>query len=273
MSSGNHLQSNIDRFSGYENDYDQHRPKAPSVVVDILTNYIGHKPSLIVDVGCGTGLSTFAWDGHAERVMGFEPNDDMRGKALKHLVELQDAKHFSFEKGYSDQLALESGIVDIVTCSQSFHWMEPVSTLHEFARVLRKGGIFAAYDCDWPPTVYWEIEEAYMQLIEKSDQIIARHVEEKDRAIKRDKEQHLKQIRESGLFRFSKEIVFHNMEACDAQRYVGLALSQGGVQSVFKLRSNELDERIKDFRSSVEQYFAGRTLNMMFSYRMRLGVK
>ncbi|WP_028612812.1 class I SAM-dependent methyltransferase [Paenibacillus harenae] len=273
MSSGSHLQSNIDRFSGFENDYDRHRPKAPETVVEILSNYLGRKPGVVADVGCGTGLSSFVWKERAERVIGFEPNDDMRGKALEHLSGLTNAEHISFQKGYSDQLALESSSVDIVTCSQSFHWMEPVSTLREFARVLREGGIFAAYDCDWPPTLHWQVEAAYKRLIDKSEAIIAIHVPEKYRASKRDKEQHLTQIRNSGLFRFSKEIVFDNKEQCDAKRYFGLAVSQGGIQSVFKLGSTGLDQEIKAYQSIVENYFAGRTLDVMFSYRMRLGVK
>ncbi|WP_169087514.1 class I SAM-dependent methyltransferase [Paenibacillus sp. PL91] len=273
MTSGSHLQNNVDRFSGFENDYDQHRPKAPAAVVDILTSYLGRKPALVADVGCGTGLSSFVWNKHAERIIGFEPNDDMRGKALSRLSELTDAEHISFVKGYSDKLALEAETVDIVTCSQSFHWMEPVSTLREFARVLKPEGVFAAYDCDWPPTLHWSVEAEYKRLIDRSEAVIASNIAEKDRASKRDKEQHVTQIRESGLFRFSKEIVFHNMERCDAQRYVGLALSQGGVQAVFKLGSTELVKPIEAFRSSVDDYFAGRELEVMFSYRMRLGVK
>jgi ubiquinone/menaquinone biosynthesis C-methylase UbiE len=273
MTSGSHLQNNVDRFSGFENDYDQYRPKAPTAVVDILTGYLGRTPSVVADVGCGTGLSTFVWNKHAQRIIGIEPNDDMRSKALARLSELTDAGHISFVKGYSDKLALDAESVDVVTCSQSFHWMEPVSTLREFARVLQPEGLFAAYDCDWPPTLHWNVEMEYKQLIDRSEAIIAKYIAEKNRASKRDKEQHLTRIRESGLFRFSKEIVFHNMETCDAERYIGLALSQGGVQAVFKLGSSELDKPLQSFRSSVEHYFAGRTLNVMFSYRMRLGVK
>lgn len=55
----------------------------------------------------------------------------------------------------SDDLGLPDDSVDIITCSQSFHWMEPQSTLREFARVPRPGGIFVAYDCDWPPVLDW----------------------------------------------------------------------------------------------------------------------
>jgi SAM-dependent methyltransferase len=38
----------------------------------------------------------------------------------------------------------------LVTCSQSLHWMEPEPTFAEVARILRRGGVFAAYDYDWP---------------------------------------------------------------------------------------------------------------------------
>ncbi|MGO4179911.1 class I SAM-dependent methyltransferase [Paenibacillus sp. MCAF9] len=273
MTLENRSQNNVDRFSGFQNDYDQHRPKAPAAVVNILTSYLGRVPSVVADVGCGTGLSSFIWLGHAERIVGFEPNDDMRSKALAHLSKLPEDQSISFIKGYSDQLNLDAGSVDVVTCSQSFHWMEPVSTLSEFARVLKPEGVFAAYDCDWPPTLHWAVELEYKQLMDRSEEIIAAHIPEKDQASKRDKEQHLTQIHNSGLFRFSKEIVFHNMERCDAERYMGLAISQGGIQAVFKLGSKALEEQLQSYRSSVERYFAGRTLDVMFSYRMRIGVK
>ncbi|CAM4516350.1 ubiquinone/menaquinone biosynthesis C-methylase UbiE [Paenibacillus endophyticus] len=273
MTSGSHSQNNVDRFSGFENDYDQHRPKAPQAVIDILTGYLGRTPSLVADVGCGTGLSSYVWLGHADRIIGFEPNDDMRGKAISRLPEQGGEASISFVKGYSDKLSLDAESVDVLTCSQSFHWMEPVSTLREFARVLKPEGIFAAYDCDWPPTLHWAVEAEYKKLIDRSEEIINKHVPEKDRASKRDKEKHLTHIHNSGLFRFSKEIVFHNLETCDAKRYVGLVVSQGGIQTVFKLGSTELEEQLRQFQSSVEHYFAGRSLDVRFSYRMRLGVK
>ena len=267
------LQSNVDRFTGFENEYDRYRPEAPPRVIDIITGYLGRKPAVVADIGCGTGLSTFIWKDFAERVIGVEPNDDMRRKALEKRASHSDAEHLSFVPGYSNRLPLESGTVDVVTCSQSFHWMEPVSTLREVARTLKDGGVFAAYDCDWPPTLHWSVEKAYNELVEKADRIIAQLVKENDRAKKWNKEEHLKNLRDSGLFRFVKEIVFHNVETCDAERYVGLAISQGGVQTVFKLGSTALNADIEAFRANAEAFFGGRTLEVMFSYRMRLGVK
>ncbi|GAA4845078.1 hypothetical protein GCM10023310_23700 [Paenibacillus vulneris] len=267
------LKSNVDRFSGYEDTYDRNRPEAPLKVIEIVTAYLGRKPSVVADIGCGTGLSSFIWKDHAERVIGVEPNDDMRGKALQKASSLNGASHISFVKGYSNELGMESDSVDIVTCSQSFHWMEPVSTLNEIARVLVTGGVFAAYDCDWPPTLTWTIEEKYNNLIQKADDTIARLVQQSEQAHRWSKDKHLQSIRESGRFRFSKEFVFHNMETCDAERYIGLTLSQGGLQTVFKLGATDLDADIAAFRVEVEEYFKGRTLDVMFSYRMRLGVK
>jgi ubiquinone/menaquinone biosynthesis C-methylase UbiE len=160
MSVGNNRQSNVDRFLGFSDLYDRNRPEAPGKVTELLTLYLGRTPDLVVDVGCGTGLSTFVWRHDAGRIIGVEPNPDMRSKAEEKLQRLQAAEagtapaegagHLSFRQGYCNQLELLDGSADIITCSQSFHWMEPVSTLREFGRVLKEGGVFAAYDCDWP---------------------------------------------------------------------------------------------------------------------------
>ena len=264
---------NVERFSGFENDYDKFRPEGPQIVVEILTKYLGGRPSVVGDLGCGTGLSSFIWKDHADRIIGVEPNNDMIKKAKDKLCHLSDASHISFVQGYSNQLDMDSGTVDVITCSQSFHWMEPVSTLNEVSRVLRKDGIFAVYDCDWPPTVNWNIEDQYIRLMDKVDAIIAQLTNENNMTKKWSKEEHLKNMIESKAFRFTKEIVFHNKETCNAERYVGLALSQGGLQSVHKLGSTELNNDIGIFKSNVQSYFRGKTLDVIFSYRMRLGVK
>lgn len=267
------LRGNVDRFLGYEDVYDRFRPQAPLHLVRVLTDYRGQRPSLVVDIGCGTGLSSFIWKKHADRIVGVEPNPDMIRKARAKLASAEDAGHLSFVEGYSNQLDLPDGSVDIVTCSQSFHWMEPVSTLREISRVLVPGGVFAAYDCDWPPTIHWTIEELYVRLSAKADDILERLADKHDRAVKRDKERHLQQLRDSGAFRYTKEIVLHNVEKSDADRFVGLALSQGGLQTVLKLGSTELDDELAAFRAAVEHYFDGRTLDLTFGYRMRVGVK
>ncbi|MEK4510713.1 class I SAM-dependent methyltransferase [Paenibacillus sp. FSL K6-2524] len=273
MTESNHLSNNVTRFTGYANLYDKYRPEAPLQVVNLLTQYVGHKPTLVLDLGCGTGLSTIIWKEHADQVVGIEPNEDMRNKALEKLQLLGGTPSITFVAGYSDQTPAKSASADIVTCSQSFHWMEPESTLKEINRILKKNGVFAVYDCDWPPTLHWTLEAEYLNLIQKADAVIQQNVDTFDLVHKWNKDGHLDNFRASGIFRFTKEIVFHNIEICSAERYVGLALSQGSVQNVLKLNLRDLDEDIEAFGQNVERYFDSRDLDIMFNYRMRLGVK
>ncbi|MFC5448896.1 class I SAM-dependent methyltransferase [Paenibacillus aestuarii] len=267
------LQSNVDRFLGFGELYDQHRPEAPKQVIEIINTYLGTKPSRVIDIGCGTGLSTFIWADAAEQIIGIEPNPDMRAEAQKKWQQLGAPASISFLAGYSNQLPLEADSADAITCSQSFHWMEPMSTLQEIARVLRSGGVFAAYDCDWPPVLGWRLETAYNQLIDHGDAIIAQTTPAEQTANKWRKDRHLHNMTQSGLFRFTREIVFHNMELCNADRYMGLVLSQGGLQTVFKMGSTELNAEVDAFRRLVEEHFGGSTLELLFSYRLRLAVK
>ncbi|MCL6602033.1 MAG: class I SAM-dependent methyltransferase [Paenibacillus sp.] len=268
--------ANIDRFLGFQEDYDRYRPAAPIMVTTLLKNYLGAFPSLVVDIGCGTGLSTFLWEESAKAVIGIEPNTDMLSKAIEKLnLRNKDGvtSNISFAQGYANNLNLASESVDIVTCSQSFHWMEPASTLSEVVRVLRKGGVFAAYDCDWPLMLLPSIETRYTHLIAKADDILTRLLPSEDRAHKWSKDEHLSRIQAHKGFSFSREIVFHNTEPCNAERYIGLTLSQGGIQTVMKLGISDLEQDITEFQAAVEKYFNGRTLEILISYRMRLGIK
>lgn len=265
-------QENVERFDGFAALYDQHRPEAPKAILEILGSYLGRKAQLVMDIGCGTGLSTMIWDGHAERVIGVEPNDGMRAQAEAKLGS-SSTDCITFVKGFSNQLDAVEKSVDVITCSQSFHWMEPISTLQEAGRVLKPGGIFAAYDCDWPPVIGWQLEQEYMRLIAAGDELLEQLEAPDSGAVKRNKEQHLATLRESGVFRYTREIVFHHQEDCTSERFIGLALSQGGLQSVLKLHPEAIVPAIEAFRASVEKDFGGVHRTMSFGYRMRIGIK
>jgi predicted O-methyltransferase YrrM len=66
-------------WTGKASSYDRVRPTPPPALLDLLTQLIGMQyPALVVDLGSGTGLSTAIWGERAERVIGIEPNADMR---------------------------------------------------------------------------------------------------------------------------------------------------------------------------------------------------
>ena len=137
---------NMDRFSGFADLYDAHRPSAPDHLGPLLTAYARADAPLVVDLGSGTGLSSRWASGWAADVIGIEPNDDMRVQAQTRPV-----ANVTYREGTSSDTGLTAASADIVLAVQAMHWMEPVSTLAEVARILRPGGVFAALDADWPP--------------------------------------------------------------------------------------------------------------------------
>lgn len=266
----NELKCNADRFAGFADIYDYARPRCPEKVIDYILRYMGRKPSVVVDIGCGTGLSTFVWSQISDTVIGMDPSEDMLAIARQKS---EGYKNVSFILAFSDRTGLDDNFADIVTCSQSFHWMNPETTLKEAARILKEGGIFAAYDCDWPPVCGLEAEYEYNALFRKVKEIEDVRPELRNRFKSWPKEEHLMNIKKSGLFRYAREIVFSASEECDAARFINIAFSQGSLQSILKSGITEIEPCIKSFTDRIESIFGNEKFTVDFCYRMRIGIK
>lgn len=125
--------------------YDEVRPHPPDILLDICTQLAhSQQPSVVVDLGSGTGQSTTIWAERAQCVIGIEPNAQMRAQAERQRDASSHGERIQYQDGLSTQTGLPASSADIVTCSQSLHWMEPDPTFAEVARVLRPGGLFVA---------------------------------------------------------------------------------------------------------------------------------
>jgi hypothetical protein len=145
-------------------------------------------------------------------------------------------------------------------------------TFSEVARILRARGVFAAIDCDWPPTIHPDLEQAYSECMTQSE--IAEAKYRVSKGVRRwGKGQHLSRIRDSGLFSFTKEIFCHSVESGDARRLVGLAMSQGTVASLLKHGLSEDEIGISDLRRAAERILSDRMVSWFWSYRIRVGLK
>ena len=261
--------SNIARFTGFAGLYDESRPHPPPVLQDLLTRLAGvATPSLVVDLGCGTGLSSRFWSARARQVIGVEPTDDMR-----HQAELRTAAtNVSYLSGFSHRSGLPDNCADIVTCSQSLHWMDPLPTFKEVARVLRRGGVFAAYDCDFPPTTSsWKADAAYVRFMERAAQLEEEH-NVSDGLQRWSKAEHLDGMKASGCFRFTKEVVLHHVEEGNAERLITLTKSQGNVATLFKKGLSERDLGMDKFRAIANETLGANAKPWYFSTRVRLGI-
>lgn len=260
--------NNTNRFDGFADLYDSARPACPQFVIDILPRYLNRHPETVVDIGCGTGLSTLIWAGTADRIIGIEPNEDMITRAL------DNGRHFrniEFIRAFSDHTGLCSGIADIITCSQSFHWMEPESTMREINRLLKPGGVFAAYDCDWPPVCGTDVELAYKVLFRRVAEI-EENLSDRATYFRYPKHKHLDSLLKFGGFCYIREIVFANTENFNAERFFDIALSQGGIQDILKKDPSLMEKELAAFHKTVDKFFGSQTLPIEFCYRMRMGV-
>jgi SAM-dependent methyltransferase len=259
------------RSSGYEKTgfaagFDANRPAPPAALVDLLClEAQAERPHLVVDLGSGTGLSTRPWVDRADEVVGVEASPEMRAQAQEATA----AGNVRFVQAYAQATGLPDDAADIVTCSQALHWMEPEPTLAEAARILRPGGVFAAYDYDWPPIVHWEIEEAFEEMLRRL-RVGRRPDGERMRYAK---EEHLERIRSSGHFRYAREIVLHSKERGGAERVVGMALSLGPLTVALENGTTEEELGVAALREKAQRVLGDREVDIYLGYRIRLGVK
>ena len=81
--------------------------------------------------------------------------------AARRIAALPDRAVFALADASAEDTGMPGQSADIVTASQAMHWFDPGRALPEIARLLRPGGVLAAYDCDWPPAVNWQVDAAY----------------------------------------------------------------------------------------------------------------
>ncbi|MEP0872243.1 class I SAM-dependent methyltransferase [Trichocoleus desertorum AS-A10] len=132
-----HTLKPLSRFSDRAVDYAKYRPSYPEAAIALLLQGLEEPSQLVaVDMGAGTGISSRLLAEHGVHVFAIEPNADMQQAATPHaLVEFRTAT--------AEQSNLPSATVDLVTCFQSFHWLQPEQSLAEFHRILKLAGRLA----------------------------------------------------------------------------------------------------------------------------------
>ena len=256
---------NFEQWSGLTETYHNSRPVPPETIKKIILSWLRREPDVVVDVGCGTGLSTTVWDGVAKSVIGIEPNDDMRATAEKYTA----SDSIVYKKAVSNETGLPSDYADIITVSQAFHWMDIDSTLDEFYRILRKGGVLAIYDCELSPIIDWEIEKAYDELRAKCFDI---SYSRENPPVHNDKSSYKTRIRAFGKFRYSREATCHSVEKCTPQRVANFALTQGGIINDALEIDATIQKDIDGFSDLVKMRCANE-FDIISSYKMVLAVK
>ena len=211
------------RFSGVAAQYDAVRPQPPADLVTVIAQWAGVARPDVVDLGAGTGLSAVIWAGRARQVTAVEPSSGMRQLAERRIAGAPagSGTRFLVVDATAESTGLPDGCADAATASQAMHWFDSGRALPEIARLLRPGGVLAAYDCDWPPCIDWETGTAWDTVAGRVDGVQAR----RGLPARHGAKDHAERMRRSGLFRHCAEVAVHGREQGDAGRLVALALS------------------------------------------------
>lgn len=259
------------RFSGVAGEYDAVRPRPPVDLVALITQWAGLARPDVVDLGAGTGLSAVVWAGNARQVTAVEPSGAMRRLAERRIAGARagTGTRFTVLAATAEDTGLPDGCADVVTASQAMHWFDPDRALPEIARLLRPGGVLAAYDCDWPPWTDWETAAAWERVAQRvEDEQRRRGIPEAHQG-----KDHMERLQRSGLFRHCAEIAVHGRDQGGADRLVGLAFSAINNAAGFLADGATEDELGFTALREVAARRLSDPLAWWWTYRVRLAVR
>src|SRR5579885_207719 len=202
------------RFTGRASAYAQYRPDYPPAAIDFILKHCDLRPgSVLVDVGCGTGISSRLFAQRGLKVIGIEPNADMRSKAQAEAVPAE-TPFPDYRDGKAEATGLPDASADAVLAAQAFHWFAPQAALAEFHRILKPGG--------WAALMWNERDEsdpftaAYGAVIRTAPDTAA---------IEGPRGRAGEAILTSGLFTRRERVSFTNEQVLDEEGVIGRAFS------------------------------------------------
>jgi SAM-dependent methyltransferase len=117
-------------------DYDRYRPAAPMAAVEWVLSEVS-APVRVCDVAAGTGALTRLVEARVGGpVLAVEPDPRMVAVLVSRIPNALAVR------GRGEALPWRDGSLDAVLMGSAWHWMGPVPTLWEIARVLRPNGVF-----------------------------------------------------------------------------------------------------------------------------------
>lgn len=142
-------------FGAEAERYDRTRPSYPDEVIGRIARPGGH----VLDVGCGTGISSRQFQAAGCVVLGLDVDARMAARAHDRGLET--------EVGAFETWDARGRTFDVVAAGQTWHWVDPVAGAAKAAGVLRPGGRLAVF---WnahrpPPEVAAAIFEVYRRVL------------------------------------------------------------------------------------------------------------
>ncbi len=129
------IKDSTQRFSSRVENYVRYRPGYPPEILELLKKECGlARDSVIAEIAFGTGIFTQMLLEDGNRVIGVEPNDDMRRAGEEFL---KSYPRFTSVAGTAEETTLPDHSIDIITAAQAAHWFDCGKARLEFLRILK----------------------------------------------------------------------------------------------------------------------------------------
>lgn len=131
-----------DHFSGHAGLYRDARPTYPDALFDWLVTQAPDR-ALAWDCGCGNGQASVAIARRFDRVVATDPSANQIAGAERRA-------NIDYRVEPAERTSLTAASASLVTVAQALHWFDHDAFFAEVRRVLKPGGIVAAWaysDC------------------------------------------------------------------------------------------------------------------------------
>lgn len=136
-------------------DYLKYRPMYPVEMYDRILKYLDEdsegvpRRGVAVDVGCGSGQSTWLLARSFETVIGVDPSEAQLKEAR---IVTSNYNNITYRVGQAESLNayFSAESVDLVTVGTALQWFDFEKFYKECLKILKVGGILAAYGCFLP---------------------------------------------------------------------------------------------------------------------------
>ena len=126
-----------DHFSGDAEGYARFRPTYPDGLFDWLASLAkGHE--LAVDAACGTGQASLGLTSHFDLVVGLDASS-------AQISRCPATEGVRFRVARAESTGLPEDSTDLLTVAQALHWLDLGAFYPEARRILRPGGLLAAW--------------------------------------------------------------------------------------------------------------------------------
>ncbi|MBI2551923.1 class I SAM-dependent methyltransferase [Candidatus Uhrbacteria bacterium] len=124
-------------FGAFSTAYNTGRQGYPQEVIELFWLLVKDLPSRVLDIGCGTGISTRQLAARGGEIIGCDPDEEMLNVAKSY-----QGYNIEYIQARAEKIPFENEVFDAVTAFGAFHWFYNAQAISEIRRVLKHGGLF-----------------------------------------------------------------------------------------------------------------------------------